>query len=152
MFPLNNLLNLQQLDISGTLVSDLSPIKNLQNLKDLRIFDTQVSDLSPLKNLIEKGISVKWSSKLWEGTGVYVENCPFAIPPTEVVQQGNEAILRYFDEKEKVGTDQIYEAKLLLIVRLHRHIAQGQSAVWNGGVVLERAGAQADIIESLDRR
>jgi hypothetical protein len=39
-----------------------------------------------------------------------------------------------------------------LIVRLHRHIAQGQSAVWNGGVVLERAGAQADIIESLDRR
>jgi len=39
-----------------------------------------------------------------------------------------------------------------LIVRLHRHIAQGQSAVWNGGVVLERAGAQADLIESLDRR
>ncbi len=39
-----------------------------------------------------------------------------------------------------------------LIVRLHRYIAQGQSAVWNGGVVLERAGAQADIIESLDRR
>jgi hypothetical protein len=39
-----------------------------------------------------------------------------------------------------------------LIVRLHRHIAQGQSAVWNGGVVLERAGAQADILESLDRR
>lgn len=39
-----------------------------------------------------------------------------------------------------------------LIVRLHRHIAQGQSAVWNGGLVLERAGAQADILESLDRR
>lgn len=39
-----------------------------------------------------------------------------------------------------------------LIVRLHRHISQGQSAVWNGGVVLEHAGARADILESLDRR
>ncbi|MBL7794079.1 MAG: TIR domain-containing protein [Saprospiraceae bacterium] len=39
-----------------------------------------------------------------------------------------------------------------LIVRLHRHIAQGQTAVWNSGVVLERMVAQADIIESLDRR
>ncbi|HRI62387.1 MAG TPA: COR domain-containing protein, partial [Saprospiraceae bacterium] len=39
-----------------------------------------------------------------------------------------------------------------LIVRLHRHIAQQQSAVWNSGVVLEKTGAQADILESLDRR
>lgn len=39
-----------------------------------------------------------------------------------------------------------------LIVRLHRHIAQGQTAVWNAGVVLERAGAKAEITESLDRR
>lgn len=39
-----------------------------------------------------------------------------------------------------------------LIVRLHRHIAKGQTAVWNSGVVLERMGAQAEISESLDRR
>lgn len=39
-----------------------------------------------------------------------------------------------------------------LIVRLHRHIAQQQLAVWNSGMVLEREGAQADLIESLDRR
>ncbi|MFN4257393.1 MAG: COR domain-containing protein, partial [Saprospiraceae bacterium] len=39
-----------------------------------------------------------------------------------------------------------------LIVRLHRHIAQEQTAVWNAGAVLEKAGARADIIESLDRR
>lgn len=39
-----------------------------------------------------------------------------------------------------------------LVVRLHRHIAQGQTAVWNSGAVLERQGARADLIESLDRR
>ncbi len=39
-----------------------------------------------------------------------------------------------------------------LMVRLHRHIAQGQTAVWNSGAVLERQGARADLIESLDRR
>jgi hypothetical protein len=39
-----------------------------------------------------------------------------------------------------------------LMVRLHRHIAQEQTAVWNAGVLLERAGAQAEITESLDRR
>ncbi len=39
-----------------------------------------------------------------------------------------------------------------LMVRLHRHIAQAQTAVWNAGAVLERAGSRADILESLDRR
>ena len=39
-----------------------------------------------------------------------------------------------------------------LIVRLHRFIANGQLAVWNGGAVIERADAHADVLESLDRR
>ncbi len=49
------------------------------------------------------------------GYGILVEGCPLSTPPVEIVKQGNKAILRYFDEREKAGTDQIYEAKLLLI-------------------------------------
>lgn len=39
-----------------------------------------------------------------------------------------------------------------LMVRLHHYIAEGQTAVWNAGTVLERSGSRADVLESLDRR
>ena len=36
-------------------------------------------------------------------------------PPPEIVQQGNEAILNYFQEREGVAVDHLYEAKMLLV-------------------------------------
>ena len=54
----------------------------------------------PLRALIEKGVPVKWSAKTWEGDGIYVEDCPLVNPPAEIVQQGNEAILNYFRERD----------------------------------------------------
>ena len=54
-------------------------------------------------------------TKTWEGDGIYVEACPLTNPPAEVVQQGNEAILNYFREKEVQGVDHLYEAKMLLV-------------------------------------
>lgn len=49
--PLSHLLNLENVDISGTLVSDLSPLSGLVNLKELNLSGTPVSDLSPLVGL-----------------------------------------------------------------------------------------------------
>jgi Leucine-rich repeat (LRR) protein len=42
------LINLKSLDISGTMVSDLSPLSNVSQLTNLTISDTPVEDLSPL--------------------------------------------------------------------------------------------------------
>src|SRR5215472_4851778 len=48
---LANLANLQQLDCSGTEVSDLAPLASLTNLQQLDCWNTQVSDLAPLASL-----------------------------------------------------------------------------------------------------
>jgi Leucine-rich repeat (LRR) protein len=47
--PLNRLLKLKSLNLSGTLVNDLTPIRNLTGLETLDISHTKISDLSPLR-------------------------------------------------------------------------------------------------------
>ncbi|MCX7111533.1 MAG: TIR domain-containing protein [Proteobacteria bacterium] len=113
--PLSRLVNLRKLYAYETLVSDLAPLARLSNLQTLDISKTKVSDLSPLLLLIEKGISVKFSSEFNEGNGIYAKECPLVNPPIETVQQGNEAILRYFAEKQISSTIKVREAKLLLV-------------------------------------
>ena len=46
-----NFAGIEELDLSGTQVSDLGPLKDLQNLNSLVLRSTQVSDLGPLKDL-----------------------------------------------------------------------------------------------------
>jgi hypothetical protein len=102
---------LQELFLSSTQVSDLSPLSGLSALHELYLNSTQVSDLSPLRGMIERGceVSVK-------GYGaIIVENCPLTIPPLEIVDQGNEAILSYFREREAGEIDHLYEAKMLIL-------------------------------------
>ena len=110
--PLIELQNLQEFHLYSTRVSDLSPLKELQNIQELFVYSTLVSDLTPILHLIKKGRQVKWDKHKGE---IRVENCPLNTPPPELIQQGNEAILRYFEQLEKEGIDRIFEAKLLLI-------------------------------------
>lgn len=110
--PLKDLQKLQLLYASSTHVADLSPLKDLENLQVLDISYTRVADLFPILPLIKKGKQVEWN--MYSGD-INVKNCPLVTPPLEIVQQGNAAILSYFEQLEKKDFDQIYEAKLLLI-------------------------------------
>ncbi|MBK7939799.1 MAG: leucine-rich repeat domain-containing protein [Lewinellaceae bacterium] len=118
--PLKELRELRILSIFNTPVSDIGPLENLVNLQQLFIFNTQVFDLLPISTLIQKGIPITWSSSATPGEnkvialGAY-SNSPITNPPREIVKQGNEAILRYFDEKERSGTLKVREAKLLIV-------------------------------------
>jgi internalin A len=135
--PLAGLIGLQELDLQGTLVSDLTPLANLLELEwiDLsltRIINlvplsyltglqwldisfTSATDLSPLLTLIRQGLSVEWGSDFVEGNGICVKDCPISVPPIEIVQQGNDAILNYLNEREIQGMVRVYEAKLLIV-------------------------------------
>ena len=106
---------LRELYLADTQVSDVTPLASLSCLQWLNLAGAPVSDLSPLLDLIGRGYPVKWSSAIWEGPGIYVENCPLANPPSEIVQQGNDAILNYFAESRKSGVDQLYECKMLIV-------------------------------------
>ena len=51
--PLAAHTNLESLNLNFTLVSDLTPLKNLRNLKSLSVNGTRVIDLTPLQDLTE---------------------------------------------------------------------------------------------------
>ncbi len=130
--PLADLTNLQQLYHAYTQVADLSPLAGLNNLQLLSCDSTQVTDLSPILFLIAKNVPVKWQN--WseayeedndfsEKPAILVKDCPLTNPPVEVAKQGNEAILRYFEEKTRLETAhgaqaaniKVREAKVLLV-------------------------------------
>jgi internalin A len=110
--PLTNLTALQHFYVGNTQVSDLTPLTNLTALKYFSVYDTQVSDLTPLRKMIEEGASVKWSK--YEGN-INVEDCPLTNPPIVIAKQGNKAILRYWQEQDRVGLKKVNEARLLLV-------------------------------------
>ncbi|NOT10704.1 MAG: hypothetical protein HOP23_02545 [Methylococcaceae bacterium] len=113
--PLSSLVNLQELSIAKTPVADLSPLSTLTNLKRLNLSKTQVSDLSPLLPLIKANLQVRWSPSIDFTDGIYVQECPLINPPIEIVEQGNAAIINFFNEMAIQGTDHLYEAKMLII-------------------------------------
>ena len=49
--PVASLANLSGLNLGNTLITDLCPLANLTNLRYLSLYQTQISDLSPLSNL-----------------------------------------------------------------------------------------------------
>jgi Leucine-rich repeat (LRR) protein/GTPase SAR1 family protein len=113
LMPLAQVVRLQELDCNSTQVSDLSPLAPLVNLRTLNCSETQVSDLSPLKSIMEEGVVVKWDR--WGGHGIFVQDCPLQNPPVEIAKQGNEAILHYWEEAARSGTQKVNEARLLLV-------------------------------------
>ena len=112
--PLKDLTQLQKLYVFSTQVSDLTPLEDLKQLQKLYVQNTQVSDLSPLKEIIKKGIPVTWDLQGFT-IEINVENCPLSNPPSEIVKQNNQAILRYWAEQERVGKKKVNEARLLLV-------------------------------------
>lgn len=110
-----NLSQLNSIDLSqNEKFTNVEPLAELPLLL-LNISNTGVVDLSPLKSMVLSGSSVKWSFRWEENTGIFVEGCPLKHPSPEIVQQGTEAVLNYFREIETQGTDQLFEAKLLIV-------------------------------------
>lgn len=70
----------------------------------------------------KKGIKVVWKS--WheiQSSEISIKNNPITTPPLEIVRQGNDAILRYFEEKARLEQQaqpafiKVREAKVLIV-------------------------------------
>lgn len=113
--PLSGLRSLQMLSLGYTQVRDVGPLSGLSSLQTLDLGNAQVSDLTSLIPLLQRNLPARWSDRSWEGPGIYLEGCPLTTPSPEIVEQGNEAILNYFDELNRQQVDHLYEAKMLLL-------------------------------------
>jgi internalin A len=112
-----HLTNLTSLDLSYNQISDGSFFQHLTKLTRIVLNNNHLTDLQPLLFFIkEKNMKVVWDEwyKTKDGE-LNIEKNPLTNPPVEIVQQGNEAILNYFAEKEKSGTEKSLEAKVVLI-------------------------------------
>ncbi len=113
--PLKGLSKLRVLDASRTQIDSIEPLSKLLNLDKLYVAYTKVSDLWPLEKLIEKGLPVKWEEDWSLPKHFFITDCPLTSPPVAIAQQGNAAILRWFAENRRVGTQKVSEARLLLL-------------------------------------
>lgn len=110
--PLGGLINIQNLHLASTHLSNIDVLEKLTNIQYLHLSNNQIEDLTPLLPLIKKGISVKWHKT---SSGICVYDNPLKIPTPEIIQQGPKAVRRYFQDLEKQGINNLYEAKLLIV-------------------------------------
>lgn len=111
--PLQKLNKLQKLFASNTHVENIEPLRHLDQLTQLFLSNTNVRSIEPILGLIKKNIPVvsDWES----GEGIVLNKCPLTDPPAEIVKNGNDAIVQYFESKAKQGEALLFEAKLLIV-------------------------------------
>lgn len=123
---LYSLTRLQELDLSGNRLNELLPgIKelaglealNLENnrltslpgelfeLKKLRILDVGNNRLSEMPREVVQLENLEY---------LFVERNPLEIPPPEIVNQGMEAIRRYYTDLERSGEELVYRGRVVI--------------------------------------
>ncbi|MFK7903613.1 MAG: COR domain-containing protein, partial [Chitinophagales bacterium] len=137
---IQSLTQLQSVYLSDNNIADISALQSLTQLQSLDLSSNKIVSLKPLLPLIQKGLPVKWGDDFQQNK-IYVENNPLQHPSQEIIEQGNEAIVRYFEELEK-GVDHIYEAKLLLV---------GEGGVGKTSLRLKLEDDYADLPDKDDR-
>ncbi len=115
---LEKLSKLEILHLNENYIKDIHTLKKLNNLYILDLSFNYIEDIYPLLHFIEKRMPILLNSIYSLNKGVNQINLshnPISSPPIEILKQGNEAILRYFAEKEKQGVQKLMEAKLLIV-------------------------------------
>lgn len=119
-------------------ISDISPLSGLKKVRFLKLLDNQISNIDILEefdglrsidvrnNKIENlpEFLTKYDSIYWELDsesyrkifwGIAIGGNPIKNIPIEIIKQGKDAIIRFFERKEKENFSAIHEAKLILV-------------------------------------
>uniref|UniRef100_UPI003364F18E COR domain-containing protein n=1 Tax=Haliscomenobacter sp. TaxID=2717303 RepID=UPI003364F18E len=114
---LEKLTTLNSVDLSNNQISDVSFLEKLPALHKIVLTNNQLADLLPLRYFFEKKrMQVVWKYPYDTSDGeINVKDNPFSNPPTAIVEQGNDAILEYFRQKETAGSKPLLEAKMVLL-------------------------------------
>ncbi len=122
-----NMANLTWLDLGGNQLSSIPEFMvNMANLTWLSLARNQLSSIPEfmgnMANLTWLSLAGNQLSSIPESmgnlsnlTGLSLTENPLVNPPIEIADKGIEAIREYFKHLQEVGTDRIYEAKLLIV-------------------------------------
>ncbi|GAA6167901.1 COR domain-containing protein [Sessilibacter corallicola] len=114
---LSALTNLTALIIGNNKIGDtaLPSLSRLTNLKNLDIQNNPITDLSSLLNLLKDYQLIDGTNRIKQARNINISDCPISHPPREIINQGVEAILKYFGELKAQGETQLFEAKMLVV-------------------------------------
>ncbi len=113
--PLYYCTELEILMIDETHISRLDPLKKCDSIRTLTFTGCKIDSLRPLEGLIKSGIGLSFNEEAWDNEGVFFFEPETTDPPTEILKQGNEAILAYWHEQDRVGTLPATDIKLFLL-------------------------------------
>jgi len=114
---LKNLENLEKLDLGNNNISNINVLAKLNKIVNLDIGKTKITDLRPLESIISKSIEIYFNEDDYYGDhdGIFIYETYFTTPPFEVIEQGNETILQYFEDARIYGLRTLNECKLIFV-------------------------------------
>lgn len=110
---LPGLKRLRSLDLSFNQISDISYLSELKRLRSLNLLANQIREVP--RWLAEGRLAIEVGESLASFSCINLYQNPIEEPPLEIVQQGNAAILNYYDQLAAQGKDYLYEAKMLIV-------------------------------------
>ncbi|MBL7787733.1 MAG: leucine-rich repeat domain-containing protein [Chitinophagales bacterium] len=117
--PLSGLSALTELYLQHNQLTDITPLSRLSSLKELDLRNNQLTNVSSLISLLRNNKAVMQlvakEFYILGGNEINVKDNPLKTPPMEVIEQGREAVLRYFEQLDEETIEYLYEAKLTLV-------------------------------------
>lgn len=111
------LVNLRRLELRYNEITDISFTGKLTNVEQLNLSRNQIEDIKPLLLLLKNGLEIDLNEEFnssFEKSILLYDN-PITNPPLEIVEQGREAVINWFEAIEQQGEEIVYEAKLMII-------------------------------------
>jgi internalin A len=122
---LDTLVGLQTIYLSNNQIITLDGIELLVGLQAIDLAYNQITSirhLLPFLQRKEKPLRIVWRTandrrdSIPAGWGeINIEGMSISEPPLETIHQGSEAIINYYNELDKQGSEYLYEAKMLIV-------------------------------------
>jgi len=115
--PIAHLSELIRLDLDKNLIFDLLPLISLLSNKNLKYIYLRSNKIIHLPEaILQASIPLKWDYDLREG--IFLSDNPLESPPIEIVKQGHNAVVSYFNQLKtsgEISTVHLHQCKLLLV-------------------------------------
>jgi internalin A len=110
---LENLTQLVDLDLSLNQITEIKGLEGLVRLKILRLHNNKIGELP--ERLLQFGLPISSKTSHNAKIGIFIGSNPITTPPLDIVEQDDEAIREYFEQRKKTGAEPLNEAKLILL-------------------------------------
>ncbi|GAA0880166.1 hypothetical protein GCM10009119_31360 [Algoriphagus jejuensis] len=114
---IEELKELRILYASHNKLRQIDELSGLKKLTRIILTNNQIESIKPMLERIREGLFVGYSFDFNENNpGLFIkDNTSLKTPPVETVQQGREAILKYFSDADQYGVKKLEMFKMILV-------------------------------------